>query len=145
MIINHSARSGGKIGISFRFSLNESILCVYSLESPHRGDSHENTQYSIFNLTKKITLYHPKLHLWDLFQETQERARNSRGKRAISVRATESLLYSKLLWRNMGKKKETILSTVLSVSYCTVWQRSSVITFMRVCCSERRMRKRELL
>ena len=29
----------------------------------------------------------------DLFQGTQERVRNSRGKRAISVRATEVLLY----------------------------------------------------
>ena len=40
---------------------------------------------------------HPKLslnlQLWDLFQGTKERVRNSRGKRAISVRATEVLLY----------------------------------------------------
>ena len=30
----------------------------------------------------------------DFFQGTQERVRNSRGKRAISVRATEILLYA---------------------------------------------------
>ena len=33
------------------------------------------------------------LQLWDFFQGTQERVRNSCGKRAISVRATEVLLY----------------------------------------------------
>ena len=33
------------------------------------------------------------MQLWDIFQETQERVRNSRGKRTITVRATEGLLY----------------------------------------------------
>ena len=33
------------------------------------------------------------LQLLYFFQETQERVRNSHGKRAISVRATEVLLY----------------------------------------------------
>ena len=37
------------------------------------------------------------LQLWDFFLGTQERVRNSRGKRAISVRATEVLLYYLLL------------------------------------------------
>ena len=32
---------------------------MFSLESPHRGDSNEYTQYSIFNI-KKITLNYPK-------------------------------------------------------------------------------------
>ena len=32
---------------------------MFSLESPHRGDSNEYTQYTIFNLKKKVTLnYH---------------------------------------------------------------------------------------
>ena len=34
-----------------------------------------------------------KKQLWDFFQETEERVRNSHGKRAISDRATEALLY----------------------------------------------------
>ena len=34
------------------------------------------------------------LQLWDFFQGTQERVRNSHGKRAISVRAIEVLLYT---------------------------------------------------
>ena len=35
----------------------------------------------------------PNLHLWDFFQVAHERVRNSRGKRAISVRAIEVLPY----------------------------------------------------
>ena len=65
------------------------IYCVFLLESPHR-DSNEYTQYTIFH-TKKEN--HLNQQLWDFFQGTQERVRKSRGKRAISVRATEGLLY----------------------------------------------------
>ena len=33
----------------------------FSLESPHRSDSNENTKYAIFNIKlKKITLNYPK-------------------------------------------------------------------------------------
>ena len=51
----------------------------------------------VLNIKKKDD--HPKLFqiciLWDLFQGTQEGVRNSRGKRAINVRAIEVLLYVK--------------------------------------------------
>ena len=33
---------------------------MFSLESPHRSDSNECTQYTIFNIKKKITLNYPK-------------------------------------------------------------------------------------
>ena len=33
---------------------------MFSLESPHKGDSNEYTQYFIFNIEKKITLNYPK-------------------------------------------------------------------------------------
>ena len=33
---------------------------MFSLESPHRGDSNEYTQYTIFNIKMKITLNYPK-------------------------------------------------------------------------------------
>ena len=36
------------------------VCCVYSLESPHWGDSNEYTQYTVFNIKKKITLNYPK-------------------------------------------------------------------------------------
>ena len=36
------------------------IRCVFSLESPHRGDSNEYTQYTIFNMNKKNTLNYLK-------------------------------------------------------------------------------------
>ena len=33
--------------------------CVFSLISPHRGDSNEYTQHAIINIKKKITLNYP--------------------------------------------------------------------------------------
>ena len=33
---------------------------MFSLESPHRGDSNEYTQYTIFNMKRKLTLNYPK-------------------------------------------------------------------------------------
>ena len=39
---------------------NIRVCCVFSLESPHRGDSNEHTQYTIFMIKKRITLDCPK-------------------------------------------------------------------------------------
>ena len=53
---------------------NMKVCCVFSLESPHRGDSNEYTQYTIFNVKKEN---HRKLSqicsYGFLFQGTQER------------------------------------------------------------------------
>ena len=46
-----------------------------------------------FHIKKKITINYPKATAFRFFQGTQERVRNSRGKRAISVRATEVVMY----------------------------------------------------
>ena len=35
---------------------NMKVCCVFSLESPHRGDSNEYTQYAIFDIKEKITI-----------------------------------------------------------------------------------------
>ena len=54
MSVNHSARSGGIIGIYFRFSFNMKVYCLFSLELPHRGYSNVYTKYTIFcNNNKK--------------------------------------------------------------------------------------------
>ena len=37
------------------FDMN--VFCVFSLESPHRGNSYENIQHTIFNIKKEN---HPK-------------------------------------------------------------------------------------
>ena len=50
---------------------------MFSLESPHRGESNEHTQYTIFNIKRKSPLIIPDLPLLDFFQGTQERFRNS--------------------------------------------------------------------
>ena len=44
----------------FPIFFNMKACCVFSLESPHRGDSNEYTQYTISNIKKKITLNYPK-------------------------------------------------------------------------------------
>ena len=33
---------------------------MFSLESPHRGDSYENTKHTIVNIKKEVTLNYPK-------------------------------------------------------------------------------------
>ena len=40
----------------FSIFFNMKVFCVFSLESPHRGDSNEYTQYTIFNIKMKIIL-----------------------------------------------------------------------------------------
>ena len=42
------------------------VYCVFSLESPHGGDSNEYIQYTIFNI--KNTLNCPNLKQWDFSQ-----------------------------------------------------------------------------
>ena len=58
--VNHSARSGGHNRGIFSIFFNIKVCCVFSLESPQRGDSNEDTLYITFNIKKKITLYYPK-------------------------------------------------------------------------------------
>ena len=58
--INHSARSGGIIGIIFKIFFNMKVCCVFSLESPHRGDSNDYTQHTNINMIKKLTLNYSK-------------------------------------------------------------------------------------
>ena len=69
------------------------VYCVFSLKLPHRGDFNEYTQYTIFNIKKKITLNYPKTAAMGYFLGIQERVWKSHGKRAISVRTTEVPLY----------------------------------------------------
>ena len=66
---------------------------MFSLESPHLGDSNVYTQYTIFKIKKKITPDYSKSAAMGFFLGTQERVQNTHGKRAINVRATEVLLY----------------------------------------------------
>ena len=60
MKVDYSARSGCLIEIAFDF-FNMKVCCVFTLESPHRGESNEYTQYTIFNMNKKNTLNYPNL------------------------------------------------------------------------------------
>ena len=85
------------------------VYSVSTLESPHRADSNEYTQYTIFQYEKEKG---PKLFqicsYVILFQGTQERVRKIRGKRAISVRAIEVLLYQLYLFYQLSLYSEKI-------------------------------------
>ena len=37
----------------FSIFFNMKVCCVFSLESPHQGDSNEYTKHTIFNINKK--------------------------------------------------------------------------------------------
>ena len=64
---------GRHSGGVFSISCNLKVFCAFPLGSPHRGDSEEHTQYTIFN--KKVTPHHPI------------------AVGAINVRAAEDLLH----------------------------------------------------
>ena len=51
----------------FSIFYNMKVCCVFSLESPYRGDSNEYTQYTIFNIKKKITLNYSKSAVMGFF------------------------------------------------------------------------------
>ena len=58
--VNHSARSGGIIVILFSIFFHVNVCCVFTLESPHRGDSNKHTQHIIINIKTKLTLNYSK-------------------------------------------------------------------------------------
>ena len=53
MSVNPRGRSGGIIRISFFIFLNMKVYCVFSLESPNKGDSIKYTKYTILNTKKE--------------------------------------------------------------------------------------------
>ena len=85
MSVNHSARSGVILGISFSIFFILKVCCVFSLESPH-------TIYH-FQYKKKHTLSCPKSTPMGFFHRDWRTSQNSHGKWAFSVWATEVLLY----------------------------------------------------
>ena len=92
---------------------------MFSLDSPHRGHSDEYTKYINFNMKKQITLNYPKSAAMGFFYFG-----NSRGKRVISVRATEVLLY-----------EGTAVSFLLSLYGVSLFVCSFILhTFIRKVC-----------
>ena len=66
---------------------------MFSLESPQPGESNEYTQYTMFQYKKENLLNYPKSVTMEFVSSDLKRVRNSRGKRVISVRAIEVLMY----------------------------------------------------
>ena len=59
MSVNHSARSGGEIGI-FSMFFDMKVCCVFSLKL-HQGDFKKYTQYIIINTKRKSRLIIPNI------------------------------------------------------------------------------------
>ena len=93
---------------------------MFLLESPHRGNSNEYTQHTVFNIKRKITLNYPTLLAVGFFQGTQERVRNSHGRRAIRVRATEALLYIIFKLHRKGFEYHSSSDNALMVIHCVI-------------------------
>ena len=72
--------------------------------------STHNIQF--LNMKKKITLSYTKSAAMRFFQGTKERVRNSSGKRVISVRATEGLLY----FRFTGMGPQILYTRIVSTT-----------------------------
>ena len=53
----------------FLIFFNTKVCCVFSLESPRRGDSNGCTKYTIFNMKKKNTLNYPKFAAMGFFSK----------------------------------------------------------------------------
>ena len=77
---------------------------MFSIESPHRGDSNKHIKHKIINIKKilkivQITKMSAAIGVFFFFfffffLATRKRVRNGRGKRAISARATEVFQYN---------------------------------------------------
>ena len=103
---------------------------MFSLESPHRGDSNEYTQYTI---TKNYHKYDNVRSYGFFLLGTQERVRNSRGKRAIGVRATEVLPYFVLggFERSTGIMYQQFLGRFNNSAAATAWV-TSIFSTLRL-------------
>ena len=64
----------------FSIFFNMKVSCVFSLESPHRGDSNEYTQDTFFNIKKTIALNYPRSAAMVFSQGIQKRVQNNLGK-----------------------------------------------------------------
>ena len=64
--VNHSRNRRQNRDI-FLIFFNMTVYCVFSLESPHRGDSNEYIKYTIFNIKKKIILNYLKSEAMGFF------------------------------------------------------------------------------
>ena len=60
----------------FSFFYKMKVYCVFSLESPQRGNSNKHIQHTILNTKKKITLNYPLSAAMGSLDETLERGRN---------------------------------------------------------------------
>ena len=81
---------------NFSIFFNMEVCCVFSLESPHQGDSNKYIQYTNFNIKKKIIQNYPRSAAMGFCAKGLKNELETVVKRAISLRATEVLLYMRI-------------------------------------------------
>ena len=86
---------------------------MFSFQSPHQGNSSEYKKYTIFNIKKKIILNYPKSSALRFSSKGLKTEFDvNRGKRAISVLATEGLLYFSYISKNIQKYKAVNIKNI---------------------------------
>ena len=106
---------------------------MFSLESPHRGDSYKYTQYTLFNMKKKNTL--------KKFPRSSIASSKQRSKRAISVRVTEVLLYlcySTVFWRTHALKDRVCDYAVFVSMFLYAMRKTAILRMNLGLCKSRK-------
>ena len=67
MSVNRSGQEANRD--TFLIFFNMKVCCLFSLDLPYRGDSNEYTQYTMFNMKKKITLNYSKSAAMGIFSK----------------------------------------------------------------------------
>ena len=93
------------------------VCCIFSLESPHRGDS-EYTQYSIFNIKRKSPYIIPDLQVWDF-----SKGLNNEFKTAV-VNEPSGFKPLKFYFNEKRRVRPHCLDLQLSLRHLSPWQGS---------------------
>ena len=96
----------------FSILFNMKVYCVFSLESPHRGeDPNRYTQYIYFNMKKKITLNYPKSALKGFFQETQKKSSKQSCNMATNLNLLSLITKAAIIHTSVVAVKSKIYKT----------------------------------
>ena len=84
---------------------NMKVYCVFSLESPHRSDSNEYTQYTIFNIKRNLPEIIQILQLCDFSQGFKNKLHFNR---CVMLPQSMSFFFCKSLY--LGVRAQQTLS-----------------------------------
>ena len=88
------------------------VCCVFSLESPHRGDSNECTLYTIFNVKNKIALNYPNSAAMGFFSKGLKNEFEAAVVNEPSVFATQKVFCTKPSFARLWKYHAPCLTII---------------------------------